>query len=128
MVHIHIGNGLHNLLYTADIKYAKTRLLSPAATQFPRLETVMVEATYGGKDNIAQPLRDQDQALQDIIINTIGRGGKVLMPTLGTGRGQEVIVMVEKLVQDGLIPEIPIYIDGMVWDITAIYTAYPEFL
>jgi predicted metal-dependent RNase len=36
--------------------------------------------------------------------------------------------MVEKLIQDGLIPEIPIYIDGMVWDITAIYTAYPEFL
>jgi uncharacterized protein len=128
MVHIHIGNGLHNLLYTADIKYAKTRLLSPASTQFPRLETVLVEATYGGKDNNAQPLRDQDQALQDIIINTIGRGGKVLMPTLGTGRGQEVIVMVEKLIQDGLIPEIPIYIDGMVWDITAIYTAYPEFL
>ncbi|MGV8169581.1 MAG: beta-CASP ribonuclease aCPSF1 [Candidatus Nanoarchaeia archaeon] len=128
MVHIHVGNGLHNLLYTADIKYAKTRLLSPAATQFPRLETVMVEATYGGKDNVAASLREQDQILQDMIVTTINRGGKVLMPTLGTGRGQEVIVMVEKLVQEGLIPDVPIYIDGMVWDITAIYTAYPEFL
>ncbi|MFA6073054.1 MAG: beta-CASP ribonuclease aCPSF1 [Candidatus Woesearchaeota archaeon] len=128
MVHIHVGNGLHNILYTADMKYAKTRLLSPASTQFPRLETVMVESTYGGKDNVAQPLRDQDQILQEMIVNTVNRGGKVLMPTLGTGRGQEVIVMVEKLIQDGLIPDIPIYIDGMVWDITAIYTAYPEFL
>jgi uncharacterized protein len=34
MVHIHIGNGLHNLLYGADVKYAKTSMLSPSATQF----------------------------------------------------------------------------------------------
>jgi uncharacterized protein len=128
MVHIHVGNGLHNLLYTADIKFAKTRLLTGAATQFPRLETVMVEATYGGKENVTETPRDQDQVLQEIIVKTVQRGGKILMPTLGTGRGQEVIVLVEKLVKEGLIPEIPIYIDGMVWDITAIYTAYPEFL
>jgi KH/beta-lactamase-domain protein len=128
MVHIHIGNGLHNLLYTGDIKFVKTRLLSPAATQFPRLETVMVEATYGGRDNNAASIRDQDKILEDIIITTINRGGKVLIPTLGTGRGQEVIVMVEKLVQEQKIPDIPIHIDGMVWDITAIHTAYPEYL
>jgi uncharacterized protein len=128
MVHIHIGNGLHNLLYTGDIKFVKTRLLSPAATQFPRLETVMVEATYGGRDNNATSIRDQDKILEDIIITTINRGGKVLIPTLGTGRGQEVIVMVEKLVQEKKIPDIPIHIDGMVWDITAIHTAYPEYL
>ncbi len=128
MVHIHIGNGLHNLLYTGDIKFVKTRLLSPAAVQFPRLETVMVEATYGGRDNTAASLRDQDKILEDIIIATINRGGKVLIPTLGTGRGQEVIVMVEKLVQEKKIPDIPIHIDGMVWDITAIHTAYPEYL
>ncbi len=129
MVHLHIGNGLHNLLYTADIKYAKTRLLSPAATQFPRLETLMIESTYGGKENVLPPYKEQDDALVDIIIRTIKRGGKVLIPTLGSGRGQEVIVMIEELVREGrLKEEIPIYIDGMVWDITAIYTAYPEFL
>jgi len=128
MIHIHIGNGLHNLLYTGDIKFAKTRLLSPASTQFPRLETVMIESTYGGRENVMETVVTQDKILQDIIISTVNRGGKILMPTLGTGRGQEVIIMVEKLVREGLIPNIPIYIDGMVWDITAIYTAYPEYL
>lgn len=128
MVHIHIGNGLHNLLYTGDIKFAKTRLLSPASTQFPRLETVMIESTYGGRENVMESVVTQDKILQDIIVSTVTRGGKILMPTLGTGRGQEVIIMVEKLVREGLIPNIPIYIDGMVWDITAIYTAYPEYL
>jgi KH/beta-lactamase-domain protein len=128
MVHIHVGNGLHNLLYTADIKYAKTRLLSPAATTFPRLETLMIEATYGGKENVLPPYKEEDDLLVDLILTTVKRGGKVLIPTLGSGRGQEVIVMIEELIREGRLESIPVYVDGMVWDITAIYTAYPEYL
>lgn len=128
MVHIHVGNGLHNLLYTGDIKFAKTKLLSPAATQFPRLETMLIESTYGGRDNVTETVKVQDNMLQEIIKATTKRGGKVLLPTLGSGRGQEALILVEELIRKGDIPEIPIYIDGMVWDITAIFTAYPEFL
>jgi len=128
MIHIHIGNGLHNLLYTGDIKFAKTRLLSPAATQFPRLETMMIESTYGGKENVTETVKAQDQILQEIVKTTVARGGKILMPTLGSGRGQEVVVLVEEMIRTGMIQDIPVYIDGMVWDITAIFTAYPEFL
>ena len=52
MVHMHVGNGLHNILYTADLKYGKTMLLEPAVTKFPRLETLMMESTYGAKNKI----------------------------------------------------------------------------
>ena len=128
MIHLHVGNGLHNLLYTGDIKFAKTRLLSPAATQFPRLETMMIESTYGGKENVTETEKAQDQILQEIVKTTVARGGKILMPTLGSGRGQEVVVLVEDMIRTGMIQDIPVYIDGMVWDITAIFTAYPEFL
>jgi hypothetical protein len=129
LVHIHIGNGLHNMVYTADVKYGKTNMLSPASTNFPRLETLMIEATYGGKDNVMPPSREADDQLSEHIIETIKRKGKVLMPVLGSGRAQEVIVLLDKLIREGKISDqIPIYIDGMVWDITAIHTAYPEFL
>lgn len=129
MVHLHVGNGLHNILYTADLKFSKTQLLAPAATTYPRLETLMIEATYGGRDNVLPPYKEQDDFLVKIILDTIDRGGKVLIPTLGSGRGQEIIVMLEELIRKGKMgADIPIYIDGMVWDITAIYTAYPEFL
>lgn len=128
MVHLHVGNGLHNILYTGDIKYAKTRLLSPAPTKFPRLETLLVESTYGGKENITESPKTEDKILEEIVKTTVDRNGKILMPTLGTGRGQEVIMMVEKMIKEGQIPDIPVYVDGMVWDITAIHTAYPEFL
>jgi KH/beta-lactamase-domain protein len=128
MVHIHIGNGLHNLLYAADLKYAKTSMLSPAITQFPRLETLIIESTYGGKDNIMPPSLEADELLGQIIGETIKRSGKVLVPVLGSGRAQEIIVLLERLIREGKVPDVPIYIDGMVWDITAIHTAYPEYL
>ncbi len=127
-VHMHIGNGLHNLLYTGDIKFARTALLDPASTSFPRLETAVIESTYGGKDNF-QPSREEcEKELGDIIKNTLGRGGKVLVPVLGVGRAQEVMLIIEAMIRNGSIDKIPVYVDGMVWDVTAIHTAYPEFL
>ncbi|MFH1770389.1 MAG: beta-CASP ribonuclease aCPSF1 [archaeon] len=128
MTHIHIGNGLHNFLYTGDLKYAKTNLLSPASTRFPRLETMMIEATYGAKDSISQNPREQDVVLGKIVKTTIGRGGKILIPVLGSGRAQEVIALIERMIREGTMDKVPVYIDGLVWDITAIHTAYPEFL
>jgi len=128
MIHMHVGNGLHNLLYTGDIKYAKTNLLDAAATQFPRLETCVIESTYGGKENLMPSIKEEDASLKTTIIETVKRGGKILMPTLGSGKAQEVMMMVANMVKDKEIDPIPVFIDGMVWDVTAIHTAYPEYL
>jgi KH/beta-lactamase-domain protein len=128
MAHLHIGNGLHNLLYSADQKYAKTLLLEPAVTQFPRLETLMLEATYGGKDNLSKPRAETDEELMMIIKETIARGGKVLIPTLGVGRAQEIMLAIEQMNRTNQMEPIPVFIDGLIWDVTAIHTAYPEYL
>ena len=128
MVHLHIGNGLHNILYSGDQKYGRTLLLEPAVTLFPRLETLMLEATYGGKDNIMPHRQETDEELMSIIKETIERGGKVLIPTLGVGRAQEVMLAIEAMVREGRMAPVSVYIDGMVWDVTAIHTAYPEYL
>ena len=128
LVHLHIANGLHNLVYTGDLKYARTQLLEPAATRFPRLETLLIESTYGGKDNVLPPQKEMDDYLKQVIKETIERKGKVLMPVLGSGRAQEVMIMIANMVKDKEVPPFNVYIDGMVWDVTAIHTAYPEYL
>ena len=128
MVHLHVGNGLHNILYSGDQKYGKTLLLEPAVTLFPRLETLMLEATYGGKENVMPHRQETDEELMNIIKETTERNGKVLIPTLGVGRAQEVILAIEQMLREGKMNSIPVYIDGMVWDVTAIHTAYPEYL
>src|SRR3989344_1275762 len=73
-------------------------------------------------------MREEDMALKQIIIGTLNRGGKVLMPTLGSGRAQEVMVMIADMVNKKEMEAVPVFVDGLVWDVTAIHTAYPEFL
>ncbi len=128
MVHIHVGNGLHNILYTGDFKYGRTELLNPAVTEFPRLETLMMESTYGGRDNVLPPRRQSEEELRKAISDTLKNKGKVLIPVLGTGRAQEIMLLIEKFMRKGELERVPVFIDGIVWDITAIHTAYPDFL
>lgn len=128
LVHLNIGNGAHNLLYTGDYKYVKTRLLDQAITSFPRVETVITESTYGSKIDILPPRAKSEEQLVEAVKVTIERGGKVLIPELGLGRAQESMMVLEDAMSSGKIPKVPIYIDGMIWDINAIHTAYPDFL
>jgi uncharacterized protein len=128
MIHFNVGNGLHNFVYSGDSKFGKSRLLEPAAVYFPRLETLMVESTYGGKENTSPPRKETEAELIDYINKIISRGGKLLIPELGLGRAQETMLVLEDAMQKGTIPKVPIHIDGMIWDINAIHTAYPDFL
>ncbi len=128
LVHLNIGNGLHNLIYAGDFKYARSRLLDPAVATFPRVETVITESTYGAKNDSFPPRKDTEEKLIDFVSKTIERGGKVLIPELGLGRAQETMLVLEDAISSGKLKKIPIYIDGMIWDINAIHTAYPDFL
>lgn len=128
MVHLNIGNGLHNLLYTGDYKFGKSRLLDPAVISFPRLETVITESTYGSKNDNLPTRKEAEDELIDLINKSIEKNGKVLIPELGLGRAQETMLIIEDAIKSGKMKEIPVYIDGMIWDINAIHTAYPDFL
>jgi KH/beta-lactamase-domain protein len=128
MIHINIGNGAHNLLYSGDMKYMKTRLLDPAINMFPRLETAIIESTYGGKNDVLPTRAEAENTFLEIIKKTIEREGKVLIPELGLGRAQETMLIIDDAIKTGKLAPIPVYIDGMIWDINAIHTAYPDFL
>jgi KH/beta-lactamase-domain protein len=128
LVHLNIGNGLHNLVYAGDFKYARSRLLDPAVASFPRVETVITESTYGSKTDVFPPRKETEDKLIDIVNRTIERNGKVLIPELGLGRAQETMLVLEDAINSGKLKKVPIYIDGMIWDINAIHTAYPDFL
>src|SRR3989344_4862682 len=96
MTPLNIGNGLHNIVYTGDLKFARTNLLDAAATQFPRMETLIIESTYGGRDNIMKSPYESDANFDELVKRTIERGGKVLLPVLGSGRAQEIIVIIDR--------------------------------
>jgi len=127
IVHLHIGNGLHNIAITGDFKFIPTRLLEPAVSRFPRVETLVMESTYGGSNDYQMPREEAEKRLIEVIHHTIKRGGKVLIPAMAVGRAQEIMMVLEEYARVGGI-DVPIYLDGMIWEATAIHTAYPEYL
>jgi KH/beta-lactamase-domain protein len=128
MVHLHIGEGLHNVVYTGDYKYARTMLLEAATTEFPRVETVITESTYGGIDDVMPSRVEAEERLTAIINDTLERRGKVLIPVPAVGRAQEIMLIIDGYMRRGLMKEAPVFIEGMISEATAIHTAYPEYL
>ncbi|AAB85692.1 MULTISPECIES: beta-CASP ribonuclease aCPSF1 [Methanothermobacter] len=128
MAHLHIGDGQHNMVYTGDFKYEQSRLLEAAANRFPRIETLVMESTYGGHEDV-QPSRNRaEKELVKTIYSTLRRGGKILIPVFAVGRAQELMIVLEEYIRTGIIDEVPVYIDGMIWEANAIHTARPEYL
>ncbi len=130
LVHLNIGDGYHNLLYTGDYKFTDTKMLSHAVSRFQRIETVITESTYGtsGPDGNYPSLAEAENELLIKIKETIDKKGKILIPVLGVGRAQELMLIIEEAIRLKKIPKIPVHVDGMVWDVTAVYTTYPEFM
>ena len=126
IVHLHIGEGLHNIVYTGDFKYGRTRLLDKAHDSFPRVETLIMESTYG--DTVLKSRREAEQELIEHISRTISRGGKVLIPVMAVGRAQEILLVVSDAIRRKWLPKINVYIDGMIDEVTAIHLSYPELL
>ena len=126
--HFHIGEGLYNVCFSGDIHYEDTRLFNGAVNDFPRVETLVLESTYGGRNDYQTDQEDSERELKAIIKRTADRGGKVLIPAFAVGRSQELMLVLEEAMRNGEIPEMPVHLDGMIWEATAIHTTYPEYL
>ncbi|MEM2815597.1 MAG: beta-CASP ribonuclease aCPSF1 [Candidatus Bathyarchaeia archaeon] len=128
LVHLHIGEGLHNIVYSGDYKSVRTMLLEPAVLTFPRVETFITESTYGGAEDIMPTRNEAEEKLAKIINETLEKRGKVLIPVPAVGRAQEIMLILNDYMKQGLIKEAPVFIEGMISEATAIHTAYPEYL
>ncbi|KOX92374.1 hypothetical protein AMS69_13440 [Haloarcula rubripromontorii] len=126
--HFHVGDGLYNVAFSGDIHYDDTRLFDGAVNDFPRVETLVLESTYGGRNDYQTDQEDSERKLKQIVQNAYDRDGTVLIPTFAAGRSQELMLVLEEAMRNGDIPEMPVHLDGMIWEATAVHTTYPEYL
>ncbi|WP_423745899.1 beta-CASP ribonuclease aCPSF1 (plasmid) [Haladaptatus sp. SPP-AMP-3] len=128
VTHFHIGDGLYNVAFSGDIHYTDTRLFNGAVNDFPRVETLILESTYGGRNDYQTDQKDSEEKLKKVINETYEKGGKVVIPAFAVGRSQEMMLVIEEAMRNGDIPTMPVHLDGMIWEATAIHTTYPEYL
>jgi len=128
VAHFQVGEGLCNVAFTGDIKYERSWLFNAATNKFPRLDALVTESTYGGRDDHQPGRQAAYEATRDIVRRTAGRGGKTVFPVFAVGRSQEVMLVLEDLMRSGEVPRMPVHLDGMIGEATAIHAAYPEYL
>jgi len=128
IAHFHVGDGLYNIAFTGDMKFEKSWLFNASVNKFPRLETLVMESTYGGYHDMQPSRQDASNQLKEIVRAALSRGGKILIPVFAVGRSQELMLVLEDMMRNHQVPKVPIYLDGMIWEATAIHTAYPEYL
>ncbi len=127
-VHLHIGEGAHNIVYSGDYKYGRTQLLDSATWNYPRVETLITESTYGAKEDI-MPLREEvEMNFVNAINTTLKEGGKVLIPIPAVGRAQEILLVLDQYMRSKILVEAPVFIEGMISEATAIHVSYAEYL
>lgn len=126
-IHLHIGNGDHNIVYTGDLKFGKTNLLDNATWNFPRVETLIIEGTFGIKES-PHKREESDPILVESINRTIRSGGKVLIPVPIIGLAQELIYSLNLYQTTGKLDLADIYIDNTILEACNIYEMYQDYL
>jgi hypothetical protein len=126
-IHLNIGNGEHNLVYTSDMKFGKTLTLENASWNFPRVETMIIESTYGGKQDIMCPREQAENELAATVERTVAAGGHILLPVPAVGISQELIIILDRLRKAGRF-QASVYVEKIISETTVVYETYPEFL
>jgi Cft2 family RNA processing exonuclease/dsRNA-specific ribonuclease len=123
---IHIASAAGNILFTGDYS------VSPAAT-VPALDRpvlpvdlIISESTYGSRLHEDRAVAEKRlvQQVNEIVQN----GGKVLIPSFAIGRAQEVILILQHAMHTNKLPQVPVYVDGMVRDVCSIYSNYEMYV
>ena len=96
------------ILFTGDMGRNEHPLLSPPS-DIPSgsFDAIVTESTYGDREHIAATTN-----FEDAINRTVKRGGSVLIPAFAVDRTEVILVRLCELVEQGLIPKIPVYADS----------------
>lgn len=90
----------------------------------PSVDLLILESTYGDRRH---KLQDPFTQLADVINSAVKKGGAILIPSFAVGRAQALQYMLAVLIEEGLIPKLPIFVDSpMAIKVSDIYCQYSE--
>jgi metallo-beta-lactamase family protein len=95
------------VLFSGDLGRPQHPLVAPAAPP-PAADVVVVESTYGDREHPPQ----NPELLASAVRRTVARGGTVLIPAFAVDRTELVLMELRRLVADGRIPHVPVYVDS----------------
>ena len=121
-----LRTGGESLVFSGDVG-RDDDVLMPPPQHVAQADVLLVEATYGNRNH---PPNDADARLGQIIRDTVGRGGRVLLPSFAVGRAQALLHSLQDLRAAGQIPrDMPVYLDSpMAIQATALYQRHRRLM
>jgi len=111
------------LFYTGDTGSRNQTIIPGAEYPDEKVDILLLESTLGA-DPVAETVtrRSEEKRLGESLAKVLKRGGTVLMPVFALGRGQEMIALIDRYKQRGIIdPDVPVYTAGMMRAIADLY-------
>jgi metallo-beta-lactamase family protein len=99
-----------HLWFSGDIGRRDMPILRDPVMPTDDVDVLLMEATYGDK-----PHRGPEEAYQEmksVILKTLNRKGKVIIPSFAVGRTQELVFNLSRMHDEGELPSVPVYVDS----------------
>jgi len=89
------------------------------------VDYLQIESTYGGR--VHQPKANAGEKIRDLVLATLARRGKVIIPSFAVGRTQQIVYTLHQLTLAGQLPPIPIFVDSpLSVNATEVYRLHQE--
>ena len=115
----------YRLVFSGDIGREGIPIIRNPTHLVEGADILIMESTYGNR--LHPPYPESEKDLERIINATYNRGGVLLIPAFAVGRTQQIVYALHKLYDQGLIPNIPVYVDSpLATNTTEIFRMHPE--
>lgn len=113
------------IVFSGDLGRPNTPIIRDPTAE-SGADYVVVESTYGGREH--EPADEAIRLLAEVVRATHEAGGVLLVPSFAIGRTQEVVWQLDRLIEQGKIPTLPLYLDSpMAQKASDVYRRHPEF-
>ena len=114
------------IVFSGDLGRPETPIIHDPTAVLDGADIVLVESTYGGREH--EPEEEAIRLLAEAINVTADSSGVLLIPSFAIGRTQEVVWVMDRLLEAGRIPHVPLYLDSpMASRASDIYRAFPGY-
>jgi len=114
-----IGGAQKKLVFTGDLGNSPSLLLRDTE-KITDADYLVMESVYGDRNHENKDEREEKFA--QIVKETIARNGTLVIPAFSLERTQMILYLLNNLMEDGHVPEVPVYLDSpLAIKITEVY-------
>ena len=118
------ADGEKKIVFSGDIGKKGSPILNDP-TLATEADYVVMESTYG--DRLHKDSAGTEKELVEAVTSTFAKGGNVIIPAFAIGRTQDVLYLLNRLVREGKLPKLTVYIDSPLAEkATRIYLSHPD--